>query len=441
MSDDRRRDQAAGVFETLRDMPHYTRYVLLGVFINQLGAFLLAFLVLYLLNQGYTAADGGLALGAYAGGAIVGTLVGGWFTDRLGTRLTIIIAVGSASLLTLSVTVLPNLPSIVLAVFLGGMMTLISRPAVTAMLLQSVPRQRQVMVQAMYRTALNAGTAAGPFVAAWLSTINWNLVFYFDATAAMSYCVLAWFVLPRDRGPAAARPGGAGSGDGQPAARSTYLTMLRDTRYLGYLTVQLANGLVHIQFFVVLPVMLADAGYPTVAYSAAIGISASLVITTELLITKRTQKWPLWVAVFAGWLLLVVGRGGYGLFEFGGMAVVVVATLLGALGQVVGGPSAFAYPARVAPPGATGRYLGAAYSMFQIGYTVGPPIGVALWLLLGEPFWAVVGGFGLLVSLLLVWSMRPPAEPAGGAAPAGSVEPPAEPVLPEVRSEEVDERT
>jgi MFS family permease len=386
-------------------MPRYTRYVLLGVFVNQFGSFLLAFMVLYLLSRGFSAADGGLALAAYAAGAIVGTLAGGWFTDRLGTRRTLVGAVGSAALLTLSVTMLPNLPSIVVAVFLAGTMIMVSRPAVTALLLQAVPEQRQVMVQAMYRTALNAGTAAGPFVAAWLSTINWNLVFYLDATAAMSYCLIAWFALPRDRGGTA----GGGPADGA-VARASYLTMLRDLRYLGYLAVMLANGVVHIQFFVVLPLMLDEAGYPTAAYSAAIVVSASFVISTELLITRHTQRWPLWMAVLAGWLLLVVGRGGFGLFELlGGLAVVMVATLLAALGQVVGGPAAFAYPARVAPAGATGRYLGAAYGMFQLGYTIGPPVGVALWLQLGRPFWAAIAGFGLLVSVLLVWSMRPPA--------------------------------
>jgi MFS family permease len=402
----------AGVLETLREMPRYTRYVLVGVFVNQFGSFLLAFMVLYLINRGFSSADAGLALAAYAAGAIMGTLVGGWFTDRLGTRRTIMVAMGTASLLTLSVTALPNLPTIVAAVFLAGTMIMVSRPAVTALLLQSVPKQRQVMVQAMYRTALNAGTAAGPFVAAWLSTVNWNLVFYLDAAAAMSYCLMAWFVLPRDRA------GTSGIGPADRAARAGYRDMLRDVRYVGYLAVMLANGLVHIQFFVVLPLMLAEAGYPTAAYSAAIVVSASFVISTELLITKRTQRWPLWMAVLGGWLLLVVGRGAFGLFDlFGGLAVIIVATLLAALGQVMGGPAAFAYPARVAPPGATGRYLGAAYGMFQVGYTLGPPIGVALWLQLGRPFWGVVAGFGLVVSVLLVWSMRPPAE-RREAAPA-----------------------
>lgn len=418
----------AGILTTLRDLPRHTRFALLGVFINQFGGFLQAFMVLYLLNRGYSAADAGVALGSYAAGAIAGTLAGGWLADRLGSRLTIVMAVGSASLLTLSVTMLPTLPAIVVAVFLAGGMTWVSRPAVTSLLLRSVPQGRQVMVQAMYRTVLNAGAVAGPFVAAWLSTIEWNLVFYFDAAAAMSYCLIALFLLPRDdeTGDRAAGPASGESG-AEPARSRGYLAILRDRRYLGYLVVMLANGLVHVQFLVVLPLMLHDAGYPTVAYSVALASSASLLIVSQLLVTRVTQRWSLWVAVLTGWILLVVGRGSFGLFEIlGGLALVIVATLIGSLGQVVGGPSAFVYPARIAPPGMTAKYLGSAYSMFQLGYTLGPPIGVALWAELGRPFWGIVAGFGLLISAVLVWSMRPappaPAEPERPAAPVAARE-------------------
>ncbi|HEY8472077.1 MAG TPA: MFS transporter [Natronosporangium sp.] len=394
-------------------MPRYTRYALLGVFVNQFGAFLQAFMILYLTYRGFAEWEASLALGGYAAGAIVGTMLGGWLTDRLGSRLTIVLAVGSAALLTLSVTMLPSLPAIVVAVFLAGAMTMVARPAITSLLLASVPPARQVMVQAMYRTALSTGAAAGPLVAAWLSTIEWNLVFYFDAAAATAYCLIALFLFPRDRGTR------TDEAPAEEATRPGYLVLLRDFRYLGYLAVMFANGLVHIQIFAVLPEMLNDAGYPTVAYSSAITASAAFVICFELLITKVTQRWPLWIAVGTGWLLLVIGRGGYGLFELGGLAIVLAATLLAALGQVIGGPAAFAYPARVAPPGMTGRYLGSAFGMFQAGYTVGPILGIALWTQLGMSFWGVLTVFGVAVTGLLVWSMRPatPAEVSSSPQP------------------------
>src|SRR5262245_34346180 len=82
--------KSAGVLQALREMPVGGRFSLVGAFINQLGAFVQLFLVLYLTERGFSEEQAGLALGAYAVGAIVGTLFGGSVSDRLGPRWTIV---------------------------------------------------------------------------------------------------------------------------------------------------------------------------------------------------------------------------------------------------------------------------------------------------------------------------------------------------------------
>lgn len=402
---------AAGIIATWRELPRHTRFALVGVFINALGLYLQAYMVLYLVYRGFTEADAGVALGAYAAGAIAGTLVGGWCSDRFGTRLTIALSVAGASLMTLAVTVVPNLPTVLLTVFLAGALTLLSRPAVTALLLRAVPQARQVLVQAMYRTALNSGAIAGPVLAALLSQVHWNLVFYVDAATAMAFAGIALATFPRDRPqrPPAVTGGNPPTDPSREAPAGGFLSMLRDTRYLGFLVVMLLNGAVHIQQFAVLPVMLDGAGYRPIVYGTALMVGAVIVVACELPINRFVQHWPIWVIVLAGWLLLVAGRGSLGLFPWAGLVAVYVAMVLGALGPAVGGAAAFAHPVRVAPPEAAGRYIGAAHSMFQIGYTLGPIVGVALWLQLGNAFWGIVAGLGLLTVPLLIWSMRQPA--------------------------------
>jgi MFS family permease len=378
--------------------------VLLGVFVNQFGAFLQLFIVLYLVERGFRAEQAGVALGAYAVGAILGTLFGGGLSDRLGPRWTIVVSVGLAALFTLSITALSWYPAILVAVGLAGAMTQSARPAVSAMLFSLVPEARQVMVFAMYRTALNAGAIAGPLVAVWLSTISWNLVFWFDAASALVYCAIAVFLLPRDA------PGAApDDGNGEPVPAASYRTLFGDQKYLAYLLLMLANGLVHVQFFAVLPLMLKADGYPTWAYGAASSITAFLVISFELLVTRTTQTWPTWVAVMAGWVLLVIGRGAFGLP--GGLTIIFAATLIATIGQVIGGPAAFAYPAKVAPVSARGRYIASAHASFNLGYVIGPIVGVLLWESVGKTFWAICFAFGVLMVLPGIWAMRPSANP------------------------------
>jgi hypothetical protein len=181
----------------------------------------------------------------------------------------------------------------------------------------------------------------------------------------------------------------------------------------------LANGLVHIQFFAVLPLQLKAGGYPTWAYAGATAFDAALVIAFQLPLTRITQTWPYWVAVIVGWLLLVFGYGAFGLP--GGLAVIFVGVLIAGAGQITGGPSAFAYPARAAPEGALGQYIGSAHAMFGLGYAVGPILGILLWTSLGRSFWALCIAVGLVMVLPGIWGMRPPAR-AGlqtTAAPTG----------------------
>jgi len=412
----------AGVLRTLRDTQPAVRFVLLGAFINQFGAFLQFFVVLYLIQRGFTAQQAGIALGAYSVGAIVGTLFGGVLSDRLGPRTTMVLGLAAAAVFTLSVTMLDSFGTILVAVVLSGTMTRAASPAVSALLFDMTPKARQVMVFAMYRTALNSGVVAGPLVAVWLSTISWNLVFYFDAATALVYAAIAAVTLPR-RTPAAQAHAAAG-GPAQPSGKTSYLTVLRDRRYATYLGLMLANGLVHVQFFAVLPLQLRAAGYPTWAYGALAAGSAFTVISTELFITRTTQKWTAAVAVMSGWLLLVVGYGMFGLP--GGLAILFAGSLLAALGQVIGGPAAFAWPAKVAPPGATGRYIGSMHAVFGLGYAVGPIVGIALWSGIGNWFWALCLALGLVMVPPGVWSLRQPASHDRQAPAAEPDERPAE---------------
>jgi MFS family permease len=183
----------------------------------------------------------------------------------------------------------------------------------------------------------------------------------------------------------------------------------------------LANGLVHVQFFAVLPVMLQAAGYQTWAYGTATAVSAAIVVGLELVLTRYTQRWPTWIAVIAGWTLLVVGRSAYGLP--GGYTIIIVATVLAAIGQIIGGPAAFAYPAKAAPPGAMGRYIASAHASFNLGYIIGPIAGVLLWTEIGDAFWAICLAFGVLMIFPAIWGMRPTGPALTGPAPTGPAMP------------------
>jgi MFS family permease len=378
--------------------------VLIGIFINQVGAFVQLFLVLFLHARGFTIEQAGFALGCYSVGAIAGTFGGGALSDFLGPRWTIVLSMGAAGLFTYSLTIFHSLLAIYLAAALSGCMSRSSATASAALLFDLVPKDRQVMMSAMRRSAINGGLSVAPLVGAAVSTISWDLVFWADAATSLLYCLIAWFVL---RTAQINKDTEKASGAKTSSARTSYAAIVRDRRYLVYLLLMLANGLVHIQFFAVLPLMLLAEHYPTWAYASLTAVSATLGVGLQLNVTKRTQSWPIWVAVMAGWVLLVIGRASFGLP--GGLIVIFIAMLIGCAGQLLGGPAAFAHPVRVAPPGASARYIGLANGAFRLGYAIGPVAGILLWTHIGKGVWLVCAIVGAVITGPGIWSLRQPA--------------------------------
>lgn len=405
----------AGALATFRDAPVAVRFLLLGVFLNQFGAFLQAFLVLYLLHRGFSAGQAGFALGAYGVGAVLGVLGGGGLTDRLGPRLTIIGSMLSAAAFTLAVSFLGSYPAIVVVVLLAGAVTQGYRPAAAAMLTGMTPPARQVMIMAMNRLALNLGTMVGPLVAVALITVSWNLIFYLDAATSLAYVAIAVFLLPQQP---ATQPAGQPLGSAAAGAPTCgYRVMLADRRYVAFLVSMLTNALIHIQLVAVLPLTLQAEGYSRVVYGSVFAVGAGIVVSCELLVTRRTQQWPAHRAVTLGFLLLGAGLLGYGLP--GGIPVIVAATIVNELGQISGGPTVFAWPAKVAPAGMAGRYLGSALAMFGLGQALGPILGVLIFEHIGRNFWWLCGAVGVLSAVIARYAMR---QPPLGAVPTATLD-------------------
>ena len=103
----RSRDDA-GILVTIRESPLAVKAMLAGVFVNKLGAFIQVFLVLFLTHRGYTEVQAGAALSADGAGAVLGILIGGSLSDRLGPRRATLVSMVGTAVLVLGVLYAPN---------------------------------------------------------------------------------------------------------------------------------------------------------------------------------------------------------------------------------------------------------------------------------------------------------------------------------------------
>ena len=440
-----------GILVTWRESPAASKAMLAGIVINRLGAFIQVFLVLFLTTRGFTPVQAGTALGLYTTGAVLGVLVGGSMTDRLGARATVLISmIGSAGLI-LSILYLRDYAALVAAVFVVGLVSGAYRPASTALLSELTPPHRQVMIFAMYRLAYNVGSAAAPVIAVGLIAVSYDLLFWAEAVAALGYAAIAAFALPRrtaDAAPASpsASPASSLSSSSSSSLSSSsesssseaaegvaggsgYLAVLRDYRYALYLVAMAINAAVYVQYLSTLPVSMRDAGLSTAWYAAMVTLNGVVVITCELLMTKVTQRWPMRLVVATGFVLLGVGLAFYALPY--GAIVFVVGTLIWTLAEIIAGPAVFAYGAIAGPARLRGRYLAAGTAAFGVGSATGSLTGLAVYNQVGSWVWVwcavacavgmAAGWFGMRLSAIRAAAASAPVTPVDAApTPTGA---------------------
>ncbi|MFJ5881884.1 MFS transporter [Kitasatospora cineracea] len=412
-----------GVLDTLRATPTTVRYLLGGVLVNQLGAFVQTFLVLYLTHRGMSGGTAGLALAAYSLGTVFGTVLGGEITHRLGARTTIVAAMaGSAPL----VAVLPLLarpgrvPVLLAAIALAGLFAQAYRPAASVLLSDLMPERYQVMGFSMMRIALNTGAALAPLIAAGVILLDWDLLFWLDGATTLVYALLAYRLLPRHAVPEPSSGPASGAAaaprtraERRTGARAGYAAMLRDRAYLAYLAAVVLGTVAYVQSSISLPLEIVHDGYPTWLYSAVLTASSLVLITCELKITAYITRIPTHLAVWVGHLVNSVGLAAYGLAVHSG-AFVLFGAVLAVSGLMIAGPSMFAHPATF-PAGSKARYLATMQAAAGLASAVGPLFGVWAWTHLHAGFWVLMALVNGLAGVLALLGTKHRADRAGRA--------------------------
>src|ERR1035438_5031778 len=145
MNDGAQEKQAAatasrpGVWATFRQTPPQVKALLAGVFVSRLAGFLQIFLVLFLTHRGDSPFRAGLGLGAYGAGAVLGSMIGGYLSDRLSPRTATLISMGGSAALIISIVYIKAYWLLLLVVLGVSTVGMVFRPAAQAMITELAP--------------------------------------------------------------------------------------------------------------------------------------------------------------------------------------------------------------------------------------------------------------------------------------------------------------
>jgi MFS family permease len=182
-------------------------------------------------------------------------------------------------------------------------------------------------------------------------------------------------------------------------------------------------GLIAYQHLATLPLYIRfTCGQPESFFGLLVALNTSIVILFELPVIPWLQRRRRTSVMAAGILLFGLGYGLYGVST--GWVVLVGATVVWTVGEIVLLPMAAAHAAAMAPPESRGRYMGAYVTAFGASFILAP--------LLGGPVLDAWGGRILWVTCLalgaglaaVMWAVRPGEDStahsaAGSGAAAG----------------------
>jgi MFS family permease len=335
-------------------------------FVSRAGGFAQTFLVLYLTQDRHLSpTTAGAVASALAVGLIGSLLTGGWLSDRIGRRRTMVIGFAGTALGLLALGSAETMPAIWASAVFVGLMSDLFRPAGSAMVADLPSQQERIRSFGVLFWASNLGFSVSTAVGGVLVRHGYGLLFWLNAAASVTAALIVWRALPDTR-------------PSTPAAtdRPRMRTALADRSLIALALVFVVHFALFSQAFSTLPLAMAADGLGAATYGSVLAVNGIAILALQPLAVRLLAGRDRYAVLSASMLLVGIGLG-MGAFVGGvvGYGVSVLVWTAGEIGIAVMFGATFS---DLAPANLRGAYLGIAYTAWGIGSALGPLVGAAL---------------------------------------------------------------
>ena len=352
-----------------QEFPSKFWIVVLVSFIDNIGSHLLfPFFSLYITQKfGIGMTQAGLILGIWSAFGLIGSMVGGALTDRLGRRQIILFGLVFSALSSLSLGLVNSLAILYPLAIVIGFFSNIDGPAYDAMLADLLPEKQRSEGYGVLRVADNLAWIIGPVGGGLVALRSFFMLFVIDAVLS---CVIAaiFYKLISETRPAT------------PAEKShetvwqtaaDYRHVLRDLAFMAFMLASLLMLMVYTQMYNTLPVYLRDShGFSAAAYGFMLTSSAVLVVAFQFWVTRICKGRPPFVMMALGTALYAIGFGMLGFIS--AYPLFILAAFIITFGEMIVVPTSQVLAANFAPPEMRGRYMAVYGLSAAIPTTIGP---------------------------------------------------------------------
>lgn len=375
-------------------LPRAAWAVLAGDAVSAVGSGLtLPFLIIYLDQvRGFSLGVSGLVLAVVAGASVIGNLVAGVCSDRLGARATLVCGLLASAVGCVAMAGVDHVWQAFGAAAVLGLGAAVVWPAQDALLARLVEADQISAVFSVRHMTLNAGLGAGALIAAVLVDVDrpgtFTVLYLLDGLTFIAAVPMLLTLVPKPATDAA----------GSERTTGGYREVLADRRMLGVLVLSAAVvTLSYGQFHSAFPAWATRPdGIAPSALSFAFAANAVTVVVVQLPVTRllrdrrRTHGVALACAGFALTWLLTLAAGGFRDDTLATVAFAAAMVLFG-ISEAALAPTLPALVNDLAPDALRGRYNGASTLSWTTGFLLGPALaGTALSSSLGGGWFVVL---------------------------------------------------
>ncbi|MFZ0389136.1 MAG: MFS transporter [Calditrichia bacterium] len=187
-------------------LPREVWMLSLVVLVNRSGTMVLFFLSIYLTEKlGYSAHEAGRFISIYGLGSLSGAFLGGWLSDRIGTKQVQFLSLIFAGAGFIVFGYMKTAAALTIIIYLVSLSAESFRPANMTALAAASPPALRPRTFALNRMAVNIGIAAGPAVGGFLALYNYHLLFWVDGITCLLAAGVLWFAIKEPSGGQLAR--------------------------------------------------------------------------------------------------------------------------------------------------------------------------------------------------------------------------------------------
>jgi predicted MFS family arabinose efflux permease len=335
--------------------------------INRCGTMVLVFMTLYCMKNGFTLKQGGIVVGLYGIGSLIGALVGGKISDQFGFYYTQFCALFFGGVMFIVLGFMKSYEAICIVTFFLAMINESFRPANASAIAHYSTPETRTQSFSLVRLSINLGFTFGSAIGGFLASKSYYLLFWVDGCTNILASFFLLLLLPKVTKVQQHKP------EVKKEITQKINSPYTDKRFLYFLFFQILFALCFFQLFTTIPIFFKkNLNISEFNFGVIMAASGFLIFAVEMiLIFSLEGKKHYLVFITRGTILMALSFLILNIPHVNGILIATIAIIVITIGEMLSMPFMNSYYIGRSSQTTRGQYAG----MYTMAWSVAQVIG------------------------------------------------------------------